>query len=275
MEESMPPIISMEKTFQKPFPSKAYKVIYALLFLSAAVGLGCIPLYAGKLNISPDLAKLLQMVLFCGLGMIHARKITQYNLSPTGNDNNKLVFSAPLSLLIFVALVVLYYMMGAALLLLALGSASLFILPGIISSSWQAFNEYSQIQYKIWAVPIENTREKTFIFFSGIALKIRFSVDATDKNKTVFRSLAPLDKTLGEFFNHFLLIQRNNNRLNIDLLDEWQKPFGWRFYKIDLLGFRKTTLDPEATIKELELKNHETIMIRRVRLDEMENNESY
>ena len=181
MEESMPPIISMEKTFQKPFPSKAYKVIYALLFLSAAVGLGCIPLYAGKINISPDLARLLQMVLFCGLGMIHANKITNYNLSTIGSHNDQLVFSAQLSLLIFVALSIFYYMMGATLLLSALGSASLFILPGIISSSWQALNEYSQIQYKIWTTPIENTREKTFIFFSGIALKIRFSVDANDK----------------------------------------------------------------------------------------------
>ena len=103
------------------------------------------------------------------------------------------------------------------LLMLALGSACAFILPYVIASSWQAFNTFSHIEYGVWAKPVPDTREKTFIFFGGLALKIKFSIKGNDRNKKVYRSHAPLDKSIGDFFNQFLLIQRNNNKLEISI----------------------------------------------------------
>ena len=70
-----------------------------------------------------------------------------------------------------------------------------------------------------------------------------------------------------------MLIQRNNNKIEIDLLDDDQVPFGWKFYKVDVGGFRKNQLDPEMTFEESKLKNHTTIKVQRVRLSEINNEE--
>jgi hypothetical protein len=149
---------------------------------------------------------------------------------------------------------------------MALGSASAFLLPGIVKSSWEALKDYAGTEYGVWMKPLPDTRERTFIFFGGLALKINFSTKANDLNKKTYRSHAPLDKSIGEFFNHFLLIQRNNNKLKIDLIDEDRQPFGWKFYQTEFWGLKKRQLDPEANLEEMKVKNHGTIMVERVRL---------
>ena len=110
------------------------------------------------------------------------------------------------------------------------------------------------------------TREKTFNFFGGLPVKIRFSIDADDRNKKLFKSYAPPDKSLGDFFNHFLLIQRNNNKLDLELLDEQGEPFGWKFYATDYMGLKKRQLDPEQSFEKIRIKKTETILARRVQL---------
>lgn len=265
MEKILPPISSMD-TMHQTSAARLNKVVYTSGFVTLALAVGSFPLFVSGLNLSSDAMKGLQMALFLVLGWLHATRMNYYRLGE-GRDNSKLFFSLLLAFLILIALGVLFYVTRAGLVLMAVGAAGLFLLPFIISSAWQVFNDFSQIQYKIWSKPIDQTREKTFIFFSGIALKIKFSTEGTDRRKTLFRSLAPLDKTVGDFFNHFILIQRNNNKLNIELQDETLHPFGWKFYKVDVMGLRKTPLDPESTIKELELKNHDTILVKRVRLE--------
>ena len=66
----------------------------------------------------------------------------------------------------------------------------------------------------------------------------------------------------------FLLIQRNNNKQDIALKDKNERPFGWKFFKVDMWGLRKKQLDPEATFEDLNLKNHSTILAKRVKLAE-------
>ena len=270
MEKSLRPPISIEKTDQKVFASRMFKTKYALVFLALSLAAGYVPFVATKMDLSIEWIKLLQVALFCGLGMLHVKKVRQYHTSSLASQNDPLYFSGLLSFLIFIALAVLYYVLGASLILVAFGCACIFILPFIISTSWDAFNTIWQIEYGVWLKPIEDTHEKTFIYFSGIPIRVQFSVSADDRNKKIFRSLAPLTESLGDFFNHFLLIQRNNNNLDLELLDERQQPFGWKFYKVDFLGLQKEKLDPEANIKELKLKNHATIMVKRVRLEELE-----
>jgi hypothetical protein len=149
---------------------------------------------------------------------------------------------------------------------LATGSACAFLLPSVVNQSWLTFSTISQTDHGVWVKPLPDTQEKTFIFFGGMPVRVKFSVDGDDRNKKLFKSYAPPDKPLGEFFNHLLLIQRNNNHLNVDLLDEYQQPFGWKFYRTDYMGLLKTQINPNESIEELRLKSSETIIATRVRL---------
>ena len=270
LQKSLREGLLLERANQETHPSKMMKAKYFLLFLLLSVIIGSISFFAPWLGLPLGWVKLIQMLLFFGIGFLHFSNINKYYFSEEVTDTG-LKHALQLSFLILIALVILYYAIDPAFLLLSLGSASAFMLAHVISSTWFVFTDIGETDYGVWNKPIPGNREKTFIFFGGIPVKIVFSVQGDDKRKKVYRSHAPLDKTIGDFFNHFVLIQRNNNKIEIDLLDEENLPFGWKFYKVDFGGFRKRQLDPELTIEESKIKNHTTIKVQRVRLSEMNN----
>ena len=264
MQNSFVTQVEMNTKYPKAPPLRMEKAKYVLLFLTLALVIGCIQLLSLKVNISLGWLRLLQMLAFFGLGWLHVRKIMQHNIE----SNESIGVSHPilLSCFILVALSILYYFISPEILLTALGSACAFFLPHILNYSWLTFSEISQTEYGVWSKPLPETQEKTFIFFGGLPVRVKFAIDANDRNKKLFKSYAPPDKTLGEFFNHFLLIQRNNNKLDLALLDEEQKPFGWKFFRTDYMGLLKTQIDPMESFEELKLKTSETILATRVRL---------
>ena len=266
MQDSLMSEISIEKTYPKARSFRMEKTKYVLLFLVLSLIAGCIPLLSLKINLPLGWLKLIQILVVGGLGLIHVKKINQYNVQP---NDEVIGLKHPLlvSSLILIALAILYYFVAPVILVMALGSASAFLLPHIINHSWITFSAVSQTDYGIWNTPLPDTREKTFIFFGGLPVKIKFSIDADDGNKKLFRSYAPPDKSLGEFFNHLLLIQRNNNKLDIELLDERQQPFGWKFYRTDYMGLIKRQINPDESFEEMDLKKTEIILAKRVRLE--------
>ena len=267
MQDSLLSRTTMEKTYQKPATSWLLKTKYIILFLVISAALGCISLLSVKAGIPLGWMKFFQMICFCAAGILHVKKMRR-NYFLENDSRSELQFSIQLFVLIFLLLLVGYYLIYPDFILIALGSACAFVLPFIIAQSWITLKAFSRIEYKIWTVPVPDTFEKTFIFFGGVPTRIIFSLDGNDRNKKLFKSNAPLEKTVGDFYNHFLLIQRNNNRQDIALKDENERPFGWKFFKVDMLGLRKKQLDPEATFEELDLKNHSTILAKRVKLAE-------
>lgn len=264
MEKPLLPIISMEKNYPDSVPVRFNKIKFILLFLGVAIIIGCLPLLTVKLGILFGWTKLIMIILFLGEGFFYEFRIRQS--SKQADNKDILLFTVQLTFLILLALLIVYYVISPGLVLMALGSACAFMLPFIIGRSWDVFNFISQVEYGVWSIPVSESLEKTFIYFGGLPVKVKFSIARNDRDKKIFKSFAPVDKTVGEFFNHFLLIQRNNNKLNIELLDEDQKPFGWKFYEIDWFGLRKKQLNPEANIEELEMKRSGTILAQRVRL---------
>ena len=271
MQNSLLRNISVEKTFQKSPSIRLIKIKHVLLFLALSIVIAYV-LYIGlEKGLSSGWIRLVQMLVFSVMGILRLAKINQ-NHELKNNGLIGLRFAALLSFLIALLLGIFYFVVSREFLLMALGSACAFLLPHIIFNSWLTFNGIAQIDFGVWNKPISSSREKTYIFFGGTPVKIKFSVKGNDRHKKIFKSHAPLDKSLGEFFNQFVLIQRNNNKLEIDLLDERQEPYGWKFYKIDLLGFKSKQLDPEMDVSESNLKNHSTIMVKRVRLSETDKN---
>ncbi len=265
MQNSLVSQIKMEKKYPKTPSFRMEKTKYVLLFLILSLVAGCISLLSLKVNFSIGWLKLIQLLAFCGLGLLYVKKISEHN---EDIENERIGIKHPIqvSVLILIVLASLYYLVSPWILLIALGSASAFLLPHIVHNSWLIFKDISQTDYGIWVKPLPEIQEKTFIFFGGLPVKIKFSVDAKDRNKKVYKSYAPPDKSLGDFFNHFLLIQRNNNKIELGLLDEQRKPFGWKFYRTEYMGLVKRQLDPFENFEELKLKSSETILATRVRL---------
>ncbi len=258
-------VISMKHSHKKVLPIRAIKAKYALFILVVSCIIGCVPFLGYEIGLPLEWIKLLQMLVFFTAGFIYASKFTLYNASKN-DEINYLNFTLKLCVLICLALSILYYILQPDILLIAFGSACAFLLPNIIKSSWLALKDFSELEYGVWTKPVPETQEKTFIFFGGLALKINFSPNANDRHKKIFRSHAPLDKSIGDFFNHFLLIQRNNNKLRVELLDEDRQLFGWKFYHVTFWGLQKRQLNPEANLEEMNVKNHAIIMVERVRL---------
>ena len=266
MQDSLLSRTTMKTTYQKTATYWVQKTKYIILFMVISIAFGGIFLLSIQAGMPLGWMKLLQMMCFGAAGILHVKKMRRNNFANGGNS--RLQFSLQLFVLIFLLLLIAYYIIYPEFILMALGSASAFVLPFIIAESWITLNAFLGIEYKIWTVPVPDTFEKTFIFFGGVPIRIIFSLAANDRNKKLLKSNAPLEKSVGEFYNHFLLIQRNNNRQNIELKDENQNHFGWKFFKIDMWGLRKQQLDPEATFEELGLKNHSTILAKRVKLAE-------
>lgn len=260
----------IEKEYPKAPSVRMIKIKYGLVFLILSLAAGCISFFSFKADFSLNWLKLAQLLAMCLLGLIHVQKIHHYNLQ-TEEESIGIKHPIQVSFLILILLAVLYYFLSPDILLMAPGSACAFLLPHMIYQSWLIFSEISQTGYGVWAKPLPDTKEKTFIFFGGLPVKLKFSIEGNDKNKKLFKSYAPPDKSIGDFFNHFLLIQRNNNKLELDLLDEEQKPFGWKFFRTEYMGLIKKQLDPNENFEELKLKSTETILATRVRLANQEN----
>jgi hypothetical protein len=265
MQNSLLQRISMEKTL----PHWIVKIKHSLLFLVLSLAVGCLPLIALETAFPPGWVKLVQMLGFILLGILRLVQIKQRDFYYKNNGIADFSFSLQLSILLLIALGFFYFLINPDFVLLAVGSACAFILPHIVLQSWLSFSGIPQTEYGIWNKPVPDTREKTFIFFGGIPVRVKFSLTANDRNQKIFKSNCPLDKSIGDFFNQFILIQRNNNKLDIELLDEQDEPFGWKFYKVELWGFKITQLDPELTVSESGLKNRSTVMAKRVRLWEV------
>ena len=146
MQNSLLSRITMEKTYQKPASPWLLKTKYIILFLVISITLGCISLLSTQTNIPLGWFKLLQMICFCAAGILYVKQIRRYNFALKNGGNGKLQFSILLFALIFLALFILYYITYPEFILMALGSASAFILPFIIAQSWRTINAFSGIQ---------------------------------------------------------------------------------------------------------------------------------
>src|SRR5688572_8057656 len=164
MQDSLLSRTTMEKTYQKPATSWLLKTKYIILFLVISGALGCISLLSIEAGMPLGWMKLLQMISFCAAGILHVKKMGRHNFTKNG-DKSKLQFSIQLFVLVFLLLFIAYYILYPDFILMAFGSASAFVLPFIIAQSWTTLNAFSEIEYKIWTVPVPDTFEKTFIFF--------------------------------------------------------------------------------------------------------------
>ncbi|HZF65306.1 MAG TPA: TssN family type VI secretion system protein [Chitinophagaceae bacterium] len=242
------------------------KFKYVAVFLLSSLAMASLLFASLHLGISEGWMKLTQMLLFSFFGYVHLRKLNKYVRFTRNSFADRMNFSIQLAILICLVLIALYLFLGHNFLLLALGSGSAFLLPFVVVEAWSAFTSKSRMEYGVWHKPVPEDQEKVYIFFTGFSVQFKFSLSADDSKKQVYSTQAPLDRSLGEFFNHFLLIKRNNNKSRIELMDEHKQPFGWKFYLLSNYGIEKRLLDPDLDLKQNNVPQNAVIQVERVQL---------
>jgi hypothetical protein len=158
----------MKHTQEKVIPVSKIKTPYVLLVLFACVIIGCFPFVTIALGLSLGWVKFIQMLLFLGAGFVYSFKIQRKDPFLPTVDNQDRNSSIWLAIFTCSALAIIYFIFNRHLILMALGSASAFLLPGIGKNSWEALKDYAGTEYGVWMKPLPDTRERTFIFFGGL-----------------------------------------------------------------------------------------------------------
>lgn len=242
--------------FQKKHIAKTATIF---LFLLTAL-LGAITLASVAL---PFMAvkKGVQLFSFLIAGLYYTRIFSRQQAADSSAS-----FRWPLFWTLIVATVLfgIYYFLNKQLLIMVLGNSSAFLLPFIFYKTWGSYAEIPQPQteFPVWYIPPADTSKPATVFLNGMPVRIKMPLNGTE-DKELFATAAPQEMALGDFFSHFLLQKMKNKNLHLQLENEQQQPFGWKFYTEDLGGLMKRQLDPEQSLAANKIKEQMTIIVEK------------
>lgn len=174
---------------------------------------------------------------------------------------SQFLFSLLQFLILFAVVLGVYSFFGRQNFFLVLACSSAFLFPKIFYFSWQAFRLIAQSARKIWYGG--KTTQGAVNFLYGMPLQLKVSLKQIERRKKLFPIKAPLSMKLGEFFNHFLLMQ-NSKWQKIQVTTNEQEPFGWEFFEESLGGLIKRRLDPDINVVDNGVKPNSVIVALRV-----------
>lgn len=236
------------------------KAIYVIIIALVSTVICYFSLLNFKLPISFFLTKLSLLALFTVLGLLHLP--LSYRFLQLNSFKEKFFFLLQLFVVVAAPFFFFYEFSNKSTVFLALAASSAFILPGIVSLSWDSFSSLTGSVQRLWYTTKLSQGAAAFIY--GMTLKIKMPVKISDRKKKVFSTKAPLSMKLGEFFDHFVIIQNNKWRHKIELSEGDQQSFGWKFYELNLGGLLRRRLDPDISLVENGVKENSTIVALRV-----------
>ncbi len=235
------------------------KAIYVIIIALVCVAICYFSLQNFGLPLTFFWNKVLQLSLFAVLGFLNAALSERFlELS----FKEKLLFSLQFFIIIAAPYFFFYDFSLEPNLFLAIAAASAFVLPQIIALSWELFTGISSTDKNLWYTTKLSQGAAAFIY--GMTLKIKVPVKTSDRKKKVFSTKAPLSMKLGEFFDHFVIIQNNKWRHKIEISEGDLREFGWKFYEENLGGLVRRRLDPDMSLVENGVKENSTIVALRV-----------
>ena len=209
--------------------------------------------------------KWLQLALFLGLGIYHAgRTNEQMELMFQKLNRGRGSFSGLLAVVVLLALAGIYLADGEVPLVFAAASASLLLLPELVRSSWQAYIDVPETEFKPWTVPAESPDKRASISINSVTIYFRLRRDYFDLDTLNEAVTEPSRITLGRAFHQFL-DQYNQANKPITLTDEKGQPFTWTFTVRTLRGATTRYVDPELSLIDNKLPNNSVITARRLR----------
>ena len=143
----------------------------------------------------------------------------------------------------------------------------IFPLPLIFYKTYVAFIDIPYEFYKVWhyETGISDVSLEGMDFNSLMVLDLEFSRRPDDTDRHRVRAKAPADMIFGTWFRKF--ISDYNLKFpnqNISVTNSEGEAFGWVFYSKRSFFHRRRLLDPDLTITQNNVREHVTIISKRV-----------
>lgn len=105
------------------------------------------------------------------------------------------------------------------------------------------------------------TDQKPVVYLNSVQVYIQLSV-SVDNPEEIFITSASLIINLGDLFNHFINQKFRSKKVSIDISDNEQQPYIWKFYTRLLLGNKE--LNPHISLQQNKIKERSIIIARRI-----------
>jgi hypothetical protein len=144
----------------------------------------------------------------------------------------------------------------------------IFPLPLLFYWTYIGFMNIPYEIYKVWHYPNDGGPEISFEgldFNALMVIELEFSRRPDDKDRLRVKAKAPADMNFGEWFKKF--IDDYNSKFpnqTIATVNEQGDTFGWVFYTKRSFFHRRRLLDPDMGIKPNKVREHVTIISKRV-----------
>ena len=216
-------------------------------------------------NVSAFQKKLIFITAFLAAGIIHVSVFPRVYSQQADNTAAGILLLLSLSGLMGISSFLVFVFTDFEKKQFALLALCAFLLPTAIQYAWKYFDFTETPEpYKAWlpqtAVSAQN---RVADLVSDLPIRIRLKINDADTKETTFRMIVPARLTLGKMFQAFLSEQETKST-NIQLIDQHQKPFAWRF--VLQKTFSITNLEPDLTMAGNEIKPKTTILAERVRI---------
>lgn len=173
-------------------------------------------------------------------------------------------FIIKLFFIVLAALVVFYLFFNKQLIPVALSCSAIFILPFVVSYTYNVYASMPAADYKVWSHPKDIVLDKAIIFVNSVTLKFKLTVSPDEGRPQTFETVVPAQMALGEIFKAFLIHQRNNNNVVINQTRDDGREVGWIFFKTAVGGLYSKALDPALNLWDNNVKPGSLISVKRV-----------
>ena len=209
-------------------------------------------------------------IIFCVMGIVFVQLYDVY-------INKRVAHYKTLTLVLTVAIVMVVggYLMATVFNLVSevkfgyIGATALFIfpLPLLFYRTYLALISIPVEIYDVWRYPVDGAdlSLEGFDFNRLMVLKIELSKKLYDRDRLRLMVKAPDEIQLGLWFRIFIDNYNTKNAADmIGYIDDEGLSYGWIFYYKHSFLHRRRLLDPEKSIRENLVKEHVTIIAKRV-----------
>ncbi len=238
-------------------------VIYLVLMIITTLIIGALCSAALKWDVTEDGTRIFYCMSLFLTGLLHAFMIPKwFKESKQIEVSWDILYSILIAVLIFLFHLLLFFTTGFFELSWLLSAIIGFFLPTAVRFTWLFFNAIDEVAtYPPWQLPEVIPERKASLLLNAVELKICTRLKPYDRDEKIFRVTAPKYLLLGELFHRFVSDQYYQ-LVNIELFDQDQEAFAWRFILKTSIG--EKILDPAATITKNKIRKGYMIIAERV-----------
>ncbi len=209
--------------------------------------------------------KVLQLAFFGLLGIRHISLLKNRSVFIHHSEKDKLYFSFVLTLIIYGALLLFYFVVKTNLQHMALSSSCAFLVPYLVNQAWLNYQLIPENNAKVWYDYNPVVENPDIAYLNTIRINLTLSRSFNVKDNVSYLISTPLTLELGKLFNAFLFVETKASTGEIECVNDESVPYGWKFFVVKYGGLYKRALDPDKSLQNNgNIKKNTNLLAKRV-----------